>query len=186
MALGETQIVQETRQFLLDNQVSLDSFSQVRQCNLSLTTCCAPLQCTQLLALCTCHSVISGRCPEEHDRDSGEKPSSRSGGCGAGGTLCFSRLPGPCVAASVRPHRHSGVPGAHRGQESLQEVGLQQGAWRFSLASLVVKQPLERVVTLYPTQFQHVPLYLEWAPTGVFVAAKPELGKPQCHNLLKI
>lgn len=30
MALGETQIVQETRQFLLDNNVSLDSFSQVR------------------------------------------------------------------------------------------------------------------------------------------------------------
>lgn len=29
MALGETQIVQETRQFLLDNGVSLDSFSQV-------------------------------------------------------------------------------------------------------------------------------------------------------------
>lgn len=29
MALGETQIVQETRQFLLDNSVSLDSFSQV-------------------------------------------------------------------------------------------------------------------------------------------------------------
>lgn len=29
MALGETQIVQETRQFLLDNNVSLDSFSQV-------------------------------------------------------------------------------------------------------------------------------------------------------------
>ncbi|MGH0147715.1 UNVERIFIED_CONTAM: hypothetical protein FKN15_017522 [Acipenser sinensis] len=28
MALGETQIVQETRQFLLDNKVSLDSFSQ--------------------------------------------------------------------------------------------------------------------------------------------------------------
>uniref|UniRef100_A0A669F7A2 RNA binding motif protein 19 n=1 Tax=Oreochromis niloticus TaxID=8128 RepID=A0A669F7A2_ORENI len=28
MALGETQIVQETRQFLLDNSVSLDSFSQ--------------------------------------------------------------------------------------------------------------------------------------------------------------
>lgn len=37
MALGETQIVQETRQFLLDNQVSLDSFSQVRQSNLSPT-----------------------------------------------------------------------------------------------------------------------------------------------------
>lgn len=29
MALGETQIVQETRQFLLDNSVCLDSFSQV-------------------------------------------------------------------------------------------------------------------------------------------------------------
>lgn len=29
MALGETQIVQETRQFLLDNNVCLDSFSQV-------------------------------------------------------------------------------------------------------------------------------------------------------------
>ena len=29
MALGETQIVAETRQFLLDNGVALDSFSQV-------------------------------------------------------------------------------------------------------------------------------------------------------------
>jgi len=29
MALGETQIVQETRQFLLENCVCLDSFSQV-------------------------------------------------------------------------------------------------------------------------------------------------------------
>lgn len=37
MALGETQIVQETRQFLLDNHVSLDSFSQVRQYNFSPT-----------------------------------------------------------------------------------------------------------------------------------------------------
>lgn len=26
-------------------------------------------------------------------------------------------------------------------------------------------------------QFHHVPLYLEWAPVGVFVAAKPEPGK---------
>ena len=30
MALGETQIVAETRQFLLDNGVALDSFSQVK------------------------------------------------------------------------------------------------------------------------------------------------------------
>lgn len=29
VALGETQIVAETRQFLLDNNVALDSFSQV-------------------------------------------------------------------------------------------------------------------------------------------------------------
>lgn len=49
MALGETQIVQETRQFLLDNQVSLDSFSQVRQGNLSLSiSICARVQCAQL------------------------------------------------------------------------------------------------------------------------------------------
>lgn len=37
MALGETQIVQETRQFLLDNKVSLDSFSQVGLCVLHTT-----------------------------------------------------------------------------------------------------------------------------------------------------
>ena len=30
MALGETQIVAETRKFLLDNGVVLDSFSQVK------------------------------------------------------------------------------------------------------------------------------------------------------------
>ena len=30
MALGETQIVSETRQFLVSNGVALDSFSQVR------------------------------------------------------------------------------------------------------------------------------------------------------------
>ena len=37
MALGETQIVAETRQFLLDNGVALDSFSQV-QYNIFVTT----------------------------------------------------------------------------------------------------------------------------------------------------
>lgn len=42
MALGETQIVQETRQFLLDNAVSLDSFSQV--C-LVQTPICSLLNC---------------------------------------------------------------------------------------------------------------------------------------------
>lgn len=41
----------------------------------------------------------------------------------------------------------------------------------------VVKQQIERLVTLHPPQFQHVPLYLEWAPVGVFVAGKPEPGK---------
>lgn len=39
----------------------------------------------------------------------------------------------------------------------------------------------------HPPQFQHVPLYLEWAPVGVFVAGKPAPGKShQRHNLADI
>lgn len=142
MALGETQIVQETRQFLLDNQVSLDSFSQVSRGSLSPT----------ILAMRVCGALtwvllpLAPRCPiaplpdpgrgsEEHNRDSGEKPSGRSDGGGPGGTLLRSRLPGPRPAASLGPHCHRGVPGAHRGQTSLQEAGLQQGAWSFSPAT---------------------------------------------------
>lgn len=45
----------------------------------------------------------------------------------------------------------------------------------------------QRLVTLHPPQFQHVPLYLEWAPVGVFVAGKPEPGEShQHHNLVEI
>lgn len=74
---------------------------------------------------------------EEHNRDPGEEPSGRSDGGRAGGALLSSRLPGPRGAASVRPHRHRGVPGVDRGQACLQEAGVQQGAWVFAPATPV-------------------------------------------------
>lgn len=62
MALGETQIVQETRQFLLDNQVSLDSFSQVRQCDLATTIVAVRVCCALNWALLPPHT-LSNRPP---------------------------------------------------------------------------------------------------------------------------
>lgn len=45
MALGETEIVNETREFLLHNGVSLDSFSQV-------CSCCPPTVCLSTWGCC--------------------------------------------------------------------------------------------------------------------------------------
>lgn len=49
VALGETQLVQEVRRFLIDNGVSLDSFSQVGSCSgLSKPLDCSASSCGEL------------------------------------------------------------------------------------------------------------------------------------------
>lgn len=76
MALGETQIVQETRQFLLDNSVSLDSFSQV----VGRTFVSAPF--ISIYELRSCR-FSTGSSSEEYNCDPGQKPPSWSDGVGA-------------------------------------------------------------------------------------------------------
>uniref|UniRef100_A0A665X1U2 Probable RNA-binding protein 19 n=1 Tax=Echeneis naucrates TaxID=173247 RepID=A0A665X1U2_ECHNA len=121
MALGETQIVQETRQFLLDNGVSLDSFSQAA----------AERSKTEILV---------------------------------------KNLPAG-VAVSELEELFS--PHGSLGRVLLPPSGL--------TAIIEFLEPTEakRAFTrLAYSKFHHVPLYLEWAPVGVFVSAKPEPGSP--------
>uniref|UniRef100_A0A3Q1HRR2 Probable RNA-binding protein 19 n=1 Tax=Anabas testudineus TaxID=64144 RepID=A0A3Q1HRR2_ANATE len=120
MALGETQIVQETRQFLLDNGVSLDSFSQAA--------------------------------------------AERSTTC-----ILVKNLP---AGVTVSELEELFSPHGSLGRLLLPPSGL--------TAIVEFLEPIEakRAFTrLAYSKFQHVPLYLEWAPVGVFVAAKPEPGK---------
>ncbi|TMS03993.1 putative RNA-binding protein 19 [Larimichthys crocea] len=117
MALGETQIVQETRQFLLDNAVSLDSFSQAA----------APRSTTVILV---------------------------------------KNLP---AGVTVSELEELFSPHGSLGRVLLPPSGL--------TAIIEFLEPTEakRAFTrLAYSKFQHVPLYLEWAPVGVFVAARPE------------
>lgn len=42
--------------------------------------------------------------------------------------------------------------------------------------------PLQRELSLYPApslQFHHAPLYLEWAPVGIFSSSAPQTKEPQ-------
>uniref|UniRef100_A0AAX7TIN5 RRM domain-containing protein n=1 Tax=Astatotilapia calliptera TaxID=8154 RepID=A0AAX7TIN5_ASTCA len=119
MALGETQIVQETRQFLLDNSVSLDSFSQA--------------------AAARSNTVI-----------------------------LVKNLPAG-VQASELEELFS--PYGSLGRVLLPPSGLT--AIVEFLESTEAKRAFTRMAY---SKFHHVPLYLEWAPVGVFVA-KPEPGK---------
>ncbi|XP_076587145.1 putative RNA-binding protein 19 [Chaetodon auriga] len=117
MALGETQIVQETRQFLLDNAVSLDSFSQA-----------AAARSTTVILV--------------------------------------KNLP---AGVTVSELEELFSPYGSLGRVLLPPSGL--------TAIIEFLEPTEakRAFTrLAYSKFQHVPLYLEWAPVGVFVAAKPE------------
>ncbi|XP_028314134.1 putative RNA-binding protein 19 isoform X2 [Gouania willdenowi] len=116
MALGETQIVQETRQFLLDNSISLDSFSQA-----------AAARSTTV--------ILVKNLP-------------------AGATLAE-------LEELFSPH-------GSLGRVLLPPAGL--------TAIIEFLEPTEakRAFTkLAYSKFHHVPLYLEWAPVGVFSAAKP-------------
>ncbi|XP_074526103.1 putative RNA-binding protein 19 [Halichoeres trimaculatus] len=117
MALGETQIVQETRQFLLDNGVSLDSFSQA--------------------AAARSKSVI-----------------------------LVKNLPAGVTASELEelfsPHG------------SLGRVLLPPSGLTAIIEFLEPTEAKRAFTRLAYSKFQHVPLYLEWAPVGVFVAGKPE------------
>uniref|UniRef100_A0A3Q2PES9 Probable RNA-binding protein 19 n=1 Tax=Fundulus heteroclitus TaxID=8078 RepID=A0A3Q2PES9_FUNHE len=120
MALGETEIVQETRQFLLDNGVCLDSFSQA--------------------AAARSTSVI-----------------------------LVKNLP---VGVTTTELEELFSPHGSLGRVLLPPSGL--------TAIIEFLEPTEakRAFTrLAYSKFHHVPLYLEWAPVGVFTAANPETGK---------
>ncbi|XP_034026101.1 probable RNA-binding protein 19 [Thalassophryne amazonica] len=124
MALGETQIVQETREFLLDNGVSLDSFSQ---------------------AAATRSSTV----------------------------ILVKNLPAgvevPELEALFSPH-------GSLGRVLLPPSGLT------AIVEFLERTEAKRAFTkLAYSKFHHIPLYLEWAPVGVFVEAKPkpELDKEE-------
>ncbi|XP_054466778.1 probable RNA-binding protein 19 [Anoplopoma fimbria] len=117
MALGETQIVQETRQFLLDNGVSLDSFSQA-----------AAARSTTVILVKNLPAGVTTSELEE----------------------LFS------------PHG------------SLGRVLLPPSGLTAIIEFLEPTEAKRAFTRLAYSKFQHVPLYLEWAPVGVFVAAKPE------------
>ncbi|XP_024130926.1 probable RNA-binding protein 19 [Oryzias melastigma] len=113
MALGETQIVQETRQFLLDNSVSLDSFSQA-----------AAARSTTVILVKNLPAGVTASELEE----------------------LFS------------PHG------------SLGRVLLPPSGLTAIIEFLEPTEAKRAFTKLAYSKFHHVPLYLEWAPVGVFVA----------------
>uniref|UniRef100_W5MP23 Probable RNA-binding protein 19 n=1 Tax=Lepisosteus oculatus TaxID=7918 RepID=W5MP23_LEPOC len=116
MALGETQIVQETRQFLLDNGVSLDSFSQAA----------GPRNTTVLLV---------------KNLPAGVQVAELEAVFSPLGSLGRVLLPPSGLTAIVE-----------------------------FLEPAEAKRAFSRLAY---TKFQHVPLYLEWAPMGVFTQPAP-------------
>uniref|UniRef100_A0A8C5BMW6 Probable RNA-binding protein 19 n=1 Tax=Gadus morhua TaxID=8049 RepID=A0A8C5BMW6_GADMO len=119
MALGETQIVQETRQFLLDNRVSLDSFSQAS----------AARSTTVVLV----KNLPAGVTQEE-------------------------------LEAVFAPHG------------SLGRLLLPPSGLTAIVEYLEPTEAKRAFMKLAYSKFHHIPLYLEWAPGGVFSAAPPTAG----------
>uniref|UniRef100_A0A667Y7Q9 Probable RNA-binding protein 19 n=1 Tax=Myripristis murdjan TaxID=586833 RepID=A0A667Y7Q9_9TELE len=120
MALGETQIVQETRQFLLDNDVCLDSFSQA-----------AAARSTTVILV--------------------------------------KNLPAGVTASELE---ELFSPHGSLGRVLLPPSGLT------AIVEFLEPTEAKRAFTrLAYSKFHHIPLYLEWAPVGVFTAAKPESEK---------
>ncbi|KAF4079049.1 hypothetical protein AMELA_G00188660 [Ameiurus melas] len=119
MALGETQIIQETRQFLLDNGVSLDSFSQA----------------------------------------SGQRSNS---------VILVKNLPSGVQAKELE------TLFSHHG--SLGRVLLPPSGLTAIVEFLEPTEAKRAFTRLAYTKFQHVPLYLEWAPMAVFLT-RPEQHK---------
>ncbi|KAM4616129.1 putative RNA-binding protein 19 [Polymixia lowei] len=117
MALGETQIVQETRQFLLDNSVCLDSFSQA-----------AAARSTTVILV---KNLPAG-------------------------------VPVSELEALFSPHG------------SLGRVLLPPSGLTAIIEFLEPTEAKRAFTRLAYSKFHHIPLYLEWAPVGVFTAARPE------------
>uniref|UniRef100_A0A3Q2ZHE5 Probable RNA-binding protein 19 n=1 Tax=Hippocampus comes TaxID=109280 RepID=A0A3Q2ZHE5_HIPCM len=117
MALGETQIVQETRQFLIDSGVSLDSFSQAA----------AERSTTVILVKNLPAGVTVSELEELFSTH---------------GSLGRVLLPPSGLTAII---------------EFLEPTEAKRAFTRLAYS-----------------KFHHVPLYLEWAPVGVFVATKAE------------
>ncbi|XP_072288983.1 probable RNA-binding protein 19 isoform X2 [Eucyclogobius newberryi] len=128
MALGETQIVQETRQFLLDNNVCLDSFSQAA----------APRSTSEILV----KNLPSGVTVSELEE-------------------LFS------------PHG------------SLGRVLLPPSGLTAIIEFLEPTEAKRAFTKLAYSKFHHIPLYLEWAPVGVFMA-KPEPEKEKKEEEKKV
>ncbi|MBZ3886595.1 putative RNA-binding protein 19 [Sciurus carolinensis] len=122
VALGETQLVQEVRRFLLDNGVSLDSFSQAA----------AERSKTVILA---------------------------------------KNLPAGTLAAELR--ETFGRFG------SLGRVLLPEGGVTAIVEFLEPLEARRAFRHLAYSKFHHVPLYLEWAPVGVFSSTAPQRKEPQ-------
>uniref|UniRef100_A0AAR2JXL9 RRM domain-containing protein n=1 Tax=Pygocentrus nattereri TaxID=42514 RepID=A0AAR2JXL9_PYGNA len=119
MALGETQIVQETRQFLLDNGISLDSFSQ-------------------------------------------------AAGQHSNSVMLVKNLPS---GVQVEDLEALFSPHGSLGRVLLPPAGLT------AIVEFLEPTEAKRAFTrLAYTKFQHVPLYLEWAPVAVF--STPKARKP--------
>ncbi|XP_055080264.1 probable RNA-binding protein 19 [Periophthalmus magnuspinnatus] len=127
MALGETQIVEETRQFLLDNSVCLDSFSQAA----------APRS--------TCVILVK-------NLPSGVKVSE--------------------LEELFSPHG------------SLGRVLLPPSGLTAIIEFLEPTEAKRAFTKLAYSKFHHIPLYLEWAPVGVFMAKpEPEREKEEAKKL---
>ncbi|XP_046312462.1 probable RNA-binding protein 19 isoform X1 [Marmota monax] len=122
MALGETQLVQEVRRFLIDNGVSLDSFSQAA----------AERSKTVILA---------------------------------------KNLPAGTLAAELQ--ETFGRFG------SLGRVLLPEGGVTAIVEFLEPLEARKAFRHLAYSKFHHVPLYLEWAPVGVFSSTAPQGKEPQ-------
>ncbi|XP_045441368.1 probable RNA-binding protein 19 isoform X2 [Pipistrellus kuhlii] len=122
VALGETQLVQEVRRFLLDNGVSLDSFSQ----------------------------------------PAAERSKT---------VILVKNLPAGTVAAELQ--ETFGRFG------SLGRVLLPEGGVTAIVEFLEPLEARKAFRHLAYSKFHHVPLYLEWAPMGVFSGSAPQREEPQ-------
>ncbi|XP_075069988.1 putative RNA-binding protein 19 [Mixophyes fleayi] len=121
VALGETQVVQDVRQFLLENGVSLDSFSQAAG------------------------------------------PRSKT-------VILVKNLPAGCQAAELQE-----VFGRFG---DLGRVLLPEGGISAIVEFLEPTEAKQAFRKLAYTKFQHVPLYLEWAPINVF-SSSPTVMKTE-------
>ncbi|NWI17835.1 RBM19 protein, partial [Crypturellus soui] len=122
VALGETELVQEIRRFLIENGVSLDSFSQA----------------------------------------AGERSKT---------VILVKNLP-----ASTRVAELEEVFGKHG---SLGRVLLPEGGITAIVEFLEPTEAKQAFTRLAYTKFHSVPLYLEWAPMGVFSGQVPQKQTPE-------